>query len=230
MTGASKMESPFGNAGLTSEVDLLYYVRGRSGTSINLGRFVSEEGVTGGEINYREDRHILVFGPTGSGKTKRFLIPNLLLGLENESVIVIDPKGEVADVTAKHRRALGHNVVMLNPFNVRGLGSAGFNPMAALDPKSDTFYDDAAALGEALIKVEGSEPHWSESAQGLMVALLMWEKRERGDKASLENVRQMLTEPVQYERQGREKRRIAGLAVTAAIMADEGGYEIASLA
>jgi hypothetical protein len=54
----------------------------------------------------------------------------------------------------------------------RGLTvSAGFNPLDALDPHSPNFYDDAAAIGEALIKIEGKEPHWSESAQGLVVAL-----------------------------------------------------------
>ena len=54
--------------------------------------------------------------------------------------------------------------------------NVGFNPLDALDPGTDenpnpNFYDDAAAIGEALIKIEGKEPHWSESAQGLVVAL-----------------------------------------------------------
>jgi len=117
----------------------------------------------------------LLFGPNGTGKGTRLLIPNLL-SIKDRSIVVIDPKGELAAVTADYRRTVG-DVVMLNPFNVLGLGSAGFNPLATLNPKSpETFYDDAAALGEALIRIEGNDPHWGESAQGLLVALIMWEK------------------------------------------------------
>lgn len=124
---------------------------------------------------------------------------------------------------------------MLNPFDVLGLGSAGFNPLASLDPKSPTFYDDAAALGEALIKTESKDPHWSESAQGLMVALIMWEKLQRGKAANLENVREMLTEPDRWESyvgdDGKpHERLVGGLRYTATQMVIDGGYEIASLA
>ena len=151
----------------------------------------------GGKIPYQGERHLLLFGPNGTGKGTRFLIPNLLT-IKDRSIVVIDPKGELAAVTADYRRTVS-DVVMLNPFGVLGLGSEGFNPLAALDPESPYFYDDAAALGEALIKVESKDPHWSESAQGLIVALIMWEKLQRGDKANLENVREMLTEPDRWE-------------------------------
>ena len=61
-----------------------------------------------------------------------------LLSIKDRSIVVIDPKGELAAVTAAYRRTVG-DVVMLNPFNVLGLGSAGFNPLAMLDPKSPEF-------------------------------------------------------------------------------------------
>ena len=155
---------------------------------ITLGRYYDEATQhVGAKITYTGERHILFFGPNGTGKGTRFLISNLL-SIKDRSIIVIDPKGELAAVTADYRRTIG-DVVMLNPFNVLGLGSAGFNPLAALDPASANFYDDAAALGEALISIEGKDPHWSQSAQGLLVALLMWEKLKNGDKANLENVR-----------------------------------------
>ena len=133
------------------------------------------------KIVYEGERHVLLFGPNGTGKGTRFLIPNLL-SIKDRSIVVVDPKGELAAVTADYRRTVG-DVVMLNPFNVLGLGSAGFNPLASLDPKSPNFYDDAAALGEALIRIEGKDPHWGESAQGLLVALIMWEKLKRGADA-----------------------------------------------
>lgn len=201
---------------------------------IYLGRHFDQETLRiGGKIPYHGERHLLLFGPNGTGKGTRFLIPNLLT-IKDRSIIVIDPKGELAAVTADYRRMIG-DVVLLNPFNVLGLGSTGFNPIAGLDPKSPTFYDDAAALGEALIKIDSKDPHWTESALGLMVALIMWEKTQNGDNANLENVREMLTEAERVERytgeNGRPHERIiAGLQFIATQMAANGGYEIASLA
>src|ERR1700730_931389 len=161
---------------------------------ITLGRHYEDATQrVGKKIPYQGERHLLLFGPNGTGKGTRFLIPNLLT-ITDRSIVVIDPQGELAAVTADYRRTVS-DVVMLNPFNVLGLGSAGFNPLAALDSKSPNFYDDAAALGEALIKVEEKDSHWSESAQGLIVALIMWEKLTKGDNANLENVREILTAP-----------------------------------
>jgi type IV secretion system protein VirD4 len=199
-----------------------------------LGRYYDEaSGRVGDKIVYQGERHVLLFGPNGTGKGTRFLIPNLL-SIRDRSIIILDPKAELASVTADYRRTLG-DVVMLNPFNVLGLGSAGFNPLATLDPTSPNFYDDAAALGEALIKIEGKDPHWTESAQGLLVALIMWEKMQRGDDADLENVRLLLTEADEHERviddHGKQHDQMTrGLRVTAADMVADGGYEIASLA
>jgi len=204
------------------------------GNGITLGRHFDDATERVGEkIAYEGERHLLLFGPNGTGKGTRFLIPNLLT-IKDRSIVVIDPKGELAAVTADYRRTVS-DVVMLNPFNVLGLGSAGFNPLATLDIKSPYFYDDVAALGEALIKVESKDPHWSESAQGLIVALVMWEKLQRGDAANLENVREMLTEPDKWESYVGEdgkphERLVGGLRHTAWQMIVDGGYEIESLA
>jgi type IV secretory pathway TraG/TraD family ATPase VirD4 len=230
------MSDPFGNARTSTEDEVTARFGKSDRGSIYLGRYYDRHSDrAGAEIPYKGDRHLLIFGPTGSGKGARFLLPNLLTGLQNQSVIVIDPKGEAAAVTADARRKMGHEVVILNPFNVLGLGSAGFNPLDGLNPKTATFYDDAAAIGEALIKTESSEPHWSESAQGLVVGLIMWEivRAAREERAPLlENVRQMLTEPDEREPAPDGKgpgRLVKGLRVTASRACAEGGFTIESL-
>src|ERR1700761_6054069 len=106
---------------------------------ILLGRYYGDAArEVGDKIHYAGERHLLLFGPNGTGKGTRFLIPNLLT-MTDRSIIVIDPKGELAAVTADYRRTVS-DVVMLNPFNVLGLGSAGFNPLAALEADSPYFY------------------------------------------------------------------------------------------
>ena len=128
---------------------------------------------TGDACHYRGDRHIVTVGPNGSGKTRRLLIPNLFY-LKDWSIVAIDPKGELFAHTAIHRaKTPGHKIVLIDPFAVvkktyphlaarvsiatHGFDceSQGFNPMAALDPKSPRFVDDAKALAVALIKTEG---------------------------------------------------------------------------
>jgi type IV secretion system protein VirD4 len=196
---------------------------------VYLGRFWCD-GNVGKPLVYGQDRHLLLLGPTGSGKGTRFLVGNLLHS-RGRSLIATDMKGELAAMTAGYRRALG-DVVILNPFNLHGLGSDGFNPLMSLDPDSDTFVDDAVGIGEALIKIEGKDPHWSESAQGLVVGTIMWEvvcaKRE-GRMPLLENVRRILTEPDEYEMFGGKSRLVRGLRVTVRRMCVEGGFEIESL-
>jgi type IV secretion system protein VirD4 len=236
----------------------------------------------GAKLIYADDRHALVFGPTSAGKTTRLLMVNLLSDcLNDRSVIVVDPKAELAAVCAKHRHQIGHAVKILDPFGKLReaiedspkiyryliennlVESAGFDPLAALDPGTEenpnpNFYDDAAAIGEALIKIEGNDPHWSESAQGLITGLVMWEKvrpKEPGEAASLENVRKLLTEADEWApvigddgelmigRDGQPvEEQVKGLAATARRMVKygseetddgeppPGGYEIASLA
>ena len=105
-------------------------------------------------VAYRQNRHITIFGPTRSGKGVCLEIPNLLR-LKGLSIISIDPKGQNAAVTARWRRKVSR-VVMLNPLDVLGLGSAGFNPLAALDPAAPRFFEEAANIAEALIKIDAS--------------------------------------------------------------------------
>ena len=68
-------------------------------------------------ILYGEDRHLLTIAPTGAGKGRGVIIPNLLRF--EGSVIVIDPKGETWHVTARRRKEMGQEVRLLDPLRTR---------------------------------------------------------------------------------------------------------------
>lgn len=118
---------------------------------------------------YTGDRHIVLVGPNGSGKTKRFIFP-AVAELTGWSLFINDIKRELYDMTAAHRAAAGSLIIRLDPF---GQKSDGLNPIAAL-PLDDDFPDDAMELAEAVVRVEGREPHWAQAAQELVAGLIMY--------------------------------------------------------
>jgi type IV secretion system protein VirD4 len=104
--------------------------------------------------------------------------------------LVIDPKGELAAETRAHRAKEDRLVMCINPFDALKLGSTGYNPLADLEPTRD-FIDDCMGLAQALIRIEGNDPHWAASAQDLVCALIMYVRLEV-PAASLRHVRDIL--------------------------------------
>jgi len=167
---------------------------------VYLGNEVENGTITARIIGYLGDGHVLTIGPTRSGKSRRLLIPNLLYET-GRSMLIVDMKGELAAITAPHRATKADYVGALDPFGVlpaRGVNvpGIGFNPMLRLDPASDEFVDDAMGLAEALVQVKpgDQDPHWAESAQDLVAALIMLVRCVYGDNATLGLVREKISE------------------------------------
>jgi type IV secretion system protein VirD4 len=130
--------------------------------------------VLGDMLRYTGDRHIALIGNSGAGKSRRWLVPNLCL-LTGWSMVVIDVKGELLKMCGPHRAAAGAENVILDPFNVAGMGSKGCNFLQALDPSSDEFPDDAMGQAEGIIEVGNTnEPHWPESFRDWLAAVAMF--------------------------------------------------------
>lgn len=90
-------------------------------------------------------------------------------------MICIDPKGENARITTRARSAFGP-VHILDPFGITGGPSAGYNPLAALDPHSPDIVEDAALLADALVydaPGQAGEAHWNEEAKALITGLVL---------------------------------------------------------
>lgn len=77
-------------------------------------------------IHTDPEGHLMTFAPTGAGKGVNVIMPTLLS--YRGSVLVIDPKGEAAAITARHRRRFGQ-VVIIDPFHVVTEQPDSLNPL-----------------------------------------------------------------------------------------------------
>ena len=120
--------------------------------------------------------HLITVAPTRAGKGRDILIPALMECAG--SCIVVDPKGELASVTGHLCQQFG-DVIVVNPFGLwlkqfAGLILAKFNPVASLEPSSDSFGADADKQAEGLIWQDGADTnHWTESARQLVSGAIM---------------------------------------------------------
>lgn len=137
----------------------------------------------GTPVGYGDDRHVCLVSATRGGKGTSSIVPNLCLW--PGSIVVIDPKGENAAVTAPRRgsgsgdcEGMGQAVHVLDPFGevkVDGALRSRFNPLDALDPDDERTIDEAARLADALVVVrdDAREPFWDESAREMVKALIL---------------------------------------------------------
>lgn len=128
--------------------------------------------VNGELIGHMDDRHMLTIAGSRTGKSVG-VIANLLD--YPGSVIVIDPKGELARRTASYRReVLKQKVYVLDPFGTTGAPTDSFNPLDAIDPESEDAADDAGLIADSLIIAERQgEDHWTLSARNLLRGLCL---------------------------------------------------------
>ena len=127
--------------------------------SLSNGRAISER-----LIRVRGVTHLSTIAPTGKGKGRSLLIPNLLA--YRGSTIVFDPKGELLLATGAHRyRMLNHKIYVLAPF---GLGEGGrdisykalgrdrpgcdtYNPLSFLDSRDPLLLERCWDLGNQIV-------------------------------------------------------------------------------
>jgi type IV secretion system protein VirD4 len=120
-----------------------------------------------------DDRHIVTIAGSRAGKSSTVLIPNL--NRYPGSVVVIDPKGELAQKTVETRaKKFGQTVAVLDPFGVSGWESATYNPLDELDPASDTFVDDVGLVADALIIDAEKDRHWTDAAKNFLRGLILY--------------------------------------------------------
>ena len=131
----------------------------------------------GTPIGVSDDSHIVTIAGSRSGKGRCAITPNLLS--YPGSVLVIDPKGDLAITTVRYRsQTLKQQVYVLDPFG-SSTGQAkkhlaSYNPLDFLDPNSDTLIEDAGLISDALVVPSSDgDPHWDETARNLIEGLVL---------------------------------------------------------
>ncbi len=165
----------------------------------------AERYVTGGQpIGSADDRHAMLVAGSRSGKG-RCVVINTLLDYQG-SVLATDPKGELANITARRRaEQLGQGVHVLDPFAITAAPirdyRCGFNPLTILNPESPTLIEDAGLIADACVIPGGGDVHWDDAARNWIETLILhvatWPAYE--DARTLVTVRELLMRGAPYE-------------------------------
>ncbi len=142
-----------------------------------------------------KDTHTLIFGATGSKKTRLFCMPAINLFIKaGESFVATDPKGELYAKTAGYAEAEGYNIVVLN-FRDLGYGDM-WNPISI----PYKFYNSGekelavSMINDFISAISGQvkkedDPYWASMAGALLLAnaliLLECGKEEEANIGSL---------------------------------------------
>lgn len=147
-------------------------------------------------ISYKGDRHLLTVAPTRSGKGTTQIIPNLLT--YEGAMLVIDPKGENALITAQRRKDMGQDVHIVDPWgivDIEGIETSKFNPLDWLKKDDLDITENAMILADALVVEEShGDSFWTEESKALLQGIILYvatDEREDGNR-HLSRVRELL--------------------------------------
>ncbi len=155
-------------------------------------------------VGYGDDRHVCLVCGTRGGKGTSSIINNLCLW--PGSVVVVDPKGENATVTAarrgqgsEHCEGMGQKVYVLDPYGEADVDPsyrARFNPIDAIKADDGEALDKAAAMADAIVVPEGDKNnYWEETARQMIKVLILHVATEKvyEGRRNLTTVRRLLS-------------------------------------
>ncbi len=108
--------------------------------------------------------HLGLIGTTGSGKTSRFIIPNILNC--QGSIVVTDLKGKIFEKTSGHMKDRGYKIQVLAPSDPQN--SFRFNPLKRFTTQQE-LKQIATTLG---MNNAGKDPFWTTTAINIIYICL----------------------------------------------------------
>ncbi|MEP3280475.1 MAG: type IV secretory system conjugative DNA transfer family protein [Stappiaceae bacterium] len=135
--------------------------------------------LNGNPFGWHEDLNLLTCAGPRAGKGVGAVVPNLLMF--PGSAVVIDPKGELASITARHRRdKLGQNVVVLDPAGVAEDIPAEmrghYNPLAQLSEDDPGVVSAAQSIASGIVvpNPKAKDPFWDQTALSFIQAVVLY--------------------------------------------------------
>ena len=131
------------------------------------------EGITASNDTWRTglNNNTLVIGPSGAGKTRGYVIPNILAS--EGSIVVTDTKGELYEQLRDQLEQKGFNVSCID-FTDPVASTIGYDPLdhiRVVDGKARE--QDIISIAASLCPVDnGHEPFWDYIARGLVASLI----------------------------------------------------------
>lgn len=115
----------------------------------------------------------LVIGPSGAGKTRGYVRPNIRLA--NESMIITDTKGALYHECKDELKEKGYEVLNIDFRNLNA--ACGYNPLdfVRFDAQSGQYNEqDIMTIAATVVPVKPDEhePFWNTAAQGVLAAMI----------------------------------------------------------
>lgn len=186
-------------------------------------------GVLDGQpLFYSGKAHLLTCAPARQGKGINVVIPNLLH--YQGSVVVTDPKGELAAVTARHRaERFGQKVVIINPWGLHGLPQHRINPLegvialAADRRRQRGLTDEVKAIALQLYPEpeDTRNRFWREGSRAILRAVLLYLSLDAPERCTLPEMWRIIANPRRLERSIEAMRRSDALGGLLADLGDD---------
>jgi type IV secretion system protein VirD4 len=177
--------------------------------------------------------HLLTCAPARQGKGIGVVTPNLLH--YQGSVVVTDPKGELAAVTAGHRaERFGQKVVIFNPWGLHGLPQQRINPLdgviaLATDARRQRgLTDEVKAIALQLYPEpeDMRNRYWREGARAILRAVLLYLALCEPKRCTLPEMWRIIANPRRLERAIEAMRRSEALGGLLADLGDDLAHQL----
>tara|TARA_R110002072_G_scaffold295396_1_gene466347 strand:- start:20548 stop:23982 length:3435 start_codon:yes stop_codon:yes gene_type:complete len=138
---------------------------------------------TGEALGYIDDRHIFLASGNRAGKGTTTILNNLCVW--PGSVVVVDPKGENATVTAARRgkgseycEGMGQDVHVLDPFGASFVPDeyrSCYNPLDEINPNDPKVLRLTSKIADAIVVEQQGvkEPFWKDSARKMVKGIIL---------------------------------------------------------
>jgi type IV secretion system protein VirD4 len=118
---------------------------------------------------------VALCAPTRTGKGVSIVVPNCLNW--SDSLVALDVKPELAEITAGFRAKMGQKVFVWAPFNEQGR-SHGYNPLAYIRTEYRYVVGDALKIAQVIypspVDAKGSSKFFAETARNLFLGLTLY--------------------------------------------------------